>query len=150
MSIVASFFSSGFGAGYSPVAPGTFGSIVGVLLLYVLQFYGFSFGIDLLVFIFVFTLAAYAAIKYLPDTWSHDDQRIVSDEIVGMCVTLLFVPWSWKNVLVGLVLFRLFDITKPLGIRLIDRWKNDWGVLIDDLVAGVYANICLRMIIQYL
>ncbi len=146
MNMLAAWFSAGFGAGYSPVAPGTMGTLVGVVLLWLLNMSGIVNPYMLMTLLVAYILIAYIAIRHLPTSWKHDDQRIVSDEVAGLWLTMIWVPINWKTLVVGFVLFRFFDILKPLGIRKLDNWRNDWGVLVDDLLAGVYANICLRLI----
>jgi phosphatidylglycerophosphatase A len=79
--------------------------------------------------------------------WGEDSYRVVIDEVAGMCITLLFVPVKWPYVLIGLVLFRFFDIVKPLYIRKMELLDGGWGVMMDDVLAGVYANLILQVII---
>lgn len=145
------FMSTGFGSGYSPFAPGTAGTIVGCLMFYVLHsfFPGYfpGSGIESIYFIaliLLFLIIGAKASHYLEPDWGEDPQKIVIDEIVGVWVTLLFVPYSLLNLLLAFVLFRLFDIFKPLYIRKFEGMKNGWGVMMDDVAAGVYANICLQ------
>ncbi|GAB3014790.1 phosphatidylglycerophosphatase A family protein [Spirosoma pulveris] len=78
------------------------------------------------------------------EEWGKDSYRVVIDELAGMCLTLLFIPITVKSLLVGLLLFRLFDIGKPLGIRKLEKLPGGWGVMLDDLLAGLYANLLLR------
>jgi phosphatidylglycerophosphatase A len=92
----------------------------------------------------------YWSILRLPDDWLQDDQRIVIDEVIGMFITMLWLPLNWYTILIGFVLFRGFDIFKPFGIRSFDRKKTNWAVIVDDMIAGVYANIVLRTIIIFL
>ncbi len=79
--------------------------------------------------------------------WGEDSYRVVIDEVAGMCITLLFVPVKWPYVLIGLVLFRFFDIAKPLYIRKMELLDGGWGVMMDDVLAGVYANVILQIIV---
>jgi len=83
----------------------------------------------------------------LPSSWAHDDQRIVIDEVVGVWVTMLFIPLSITNLLIGFVLFRIFDIAKPLGIRKVDQMGGSLSVMVDDLLAGIYANMVFQVLI---
>jgi phosphatidylglycerophosphatase A len=76
--------------------------------------------------------------------WGKDSYRVVIDEIAGMCLSLLFIPIDEKSLLAGLVLFRLFDIAKPFGIRKLEKLPGGWGVMLDDLLAGLYANLVLQ------
>jgi phosphatidylglycerophosphatase A len=79
--------------------------------------------------------------------WGEDSYRVVIDEVAGMCITLLFIPVKWPYVLAGLVLFRFFDIVKPLYIRKMELLDGGWGVMMDDVLAGVYANVILQVIV---
>lgn len=81
--------------------------------------------------------------------WGKDHQRVVIDEISGMCISLLFIPVTIPYVLSGLVLFRLFDITKPFFIRRLEKLPGGWGVMADDVLAGIYANILLHAIVIF-
>lgn len=144
--------STGFGSGYSPIAPGTAGSIVGCVMFYVLNLlfptYFPGFGKDSIYFITLIALFLIIGVKascFLEKEWGEDPQKIVIDEIVGVWVALLFVPYSHVNLLLAFILFRLFDIFKPLGIRKFEKMNKGWGVMMDDVVAGVYANICLQI-----
>ena len=76
--------------------------------------------------------------------WGKDSYRVVIDEMAGMCLTLCFIPISAASLLAGLLLFRLFDIAKPLGIRQLEKLRGGWGVMFDDLLAGFYANLLLQ------
>ena len=143
--------STGFGSGYSPIAPGTAGTVVGCLMFFVLNYFFPQYfpgaGLDSIYFIgltLVFLIIGVKASAYLEKEWGEDPQKIVIDEIVGVWVTLLFVPYSLVNLLLAFVLFRLFDIFKPLYIRKFESMKNGWGVMMDDVAAGVYANLCLQ------
>ena len=79
-------------------------------------------------------------------TWGHDSNRVVIDEWVGMHLSLLMVPIRWETVLVAFLLFRFFDILKPLGIRKLEKLPGGWGVMGDDLLAGLYANLVLQLL----
>ena len=81
-----------------------------------------------------------------PD-WGKDSSRVVIDEVAGQMVTLLFIPLTNTNLLIGLILFRFFDIVKPLGIRKMEKLPAGTGVMMDDVLAGVYANIVLQIIL---
>jgi len=74
---------------------------------------------------------------------------LVIDEVAGMCISLLWLPVNWKYVLMALVLFRFFDILKPLFIRRMEKLKGGWGVMMDDVLAGVYANVLAQFVIYF-
>ena len=83
----------------------------------------------------------------LEAVWGKDSNRIVVDEVAGMCVSLLWIPIRVEYVLISFLLFRFFDIVKPLFIRRIEKLPAGWGVMFDDLLAGVYANVVLQIFI---
>ncbi len=83
----------------------------------------------------------------LEAAWGKDSSRIVVDEVAGMCVSLLWIPVRVEYVLISFLLFRFFDIVKPLFIRRIEKLPAGWGVMFDDLLAGVYANVVLQIFI---
>lgn len=140
------FFATGGGVGFLPGAPGTYGTAVAVLLYwavanlptwhYLLFTFTFSF--------FSVWVAGLAEQSFQ----EHDSQKIVIDEIAGYLVTMLFIPFHWKYSIAGFVVFRLFDIMKPWPIRLIDRkWKGGWGVVGDDLLAGIFGCLVMQGLI---
>ena len=120
---------------------GTMGTIAALPILWGV---GFAFGIE---GIYVFTalsiiIGSFCIFFYQQKRQSHDAKEIVIDEVAGMGVTLCFLPLDFTSLAIGFVLFRLFDITKPYPINLIDhRMNNAFGVMFDDLVAGVYAGL---------
>ncbi|RNI21878.1 phosphatidylglycerophosphatase A family protein [Rufibacter latericius] len=81
--------------------------------------------------------------------WGKDDKKVVIDEVAGMCISLLFIPVTIKSVLAALVLFRFFDIVKPLGIRKTERLPGGWGVMLDDVLSGIYANVLLQLLLLF-
>jgi phosphatidylglycerophosphatase A len=83
----------------------------------------------------------------MEEKWGKDSYRVVLDEVAGMWCTLLFVPFRWEYILAGLVLFRFFDIVKPLYIRRTEAWKKGWGVMMDDVAAGICSNLLLQLIV---
>ena len=137
------------GAGYSPFAPGTMGSIV-AFALYVLM-YQTGFDPDSYYLILVLSsLIGFISTHYVEQIWEHDSSKVVVDEFIGFWITLLFVPYSFLNAVLALVLFRIFDIWKPLGIRTIDtKLGGAAGVILDDVLAGVYACLSLHLLIRY-
>lgn len=80
--------------------------------------------------------------------WGKDSSKVVVDEVAGMLLTLIFIPVSIKYVFVGLVLFRFFDIAKPLFIKKMELFPKGWGVMADDLLAGLYAHLLLQIIVS--
>lgn len=135
-----------FGLGYSPKAPGTVGAL-GALSLFAGLFYlGMSNEAFLLLLILLFFVGIYASNK-VEQYWGEDNGRVVIDEALGMGISVLWVPFSWQYYIGAFALFRLFDIWKPLGIRRAEQLKGGWGVMADDLLAGIYSNIILQTIL---
>ena len=81
--------------------------------------------------------------------WGKDDKKVVIDEVAGMCISLLFLPASGVYIVTGLVLFRFFDIVKPLYIRKAEKLPGGWGVMLDDVLAGICANILLQIVFRF-
>ena len=77
---------------------------------------------------------------------NSDPQEVVIDEVAGMLITLFFIPFTWLNVGIGFALFRLFDILKPWPIASVERIKHGYGVMLDDIIAGVFANFLMQVI----
>ena len=136
--------ASGFGAGYSPVAPGTVGTLVAIPIYLILSRIPFPiYELTLLAFFFLSSWISDRAQNY----WGRKDHpRIVIDEILGFLVTMLWVPKTALLIILGFFLFRFFDIVKPPPIRLAEKAKGGYGVVLDDVLAGVYANIVLEII----
>ena len=135
--------ATGCYAGYVPMAPGTLGTLVAVPLGYLLSLLGPLEGV---LFIAAFAgFAIWVSGEGEKVFQSKDPGLIVIDEMAGFLVTLFLISWSWKNVVTGFFLFRLMDVVKPFPIRRLEsRWPSGWGVVGDDVLAGVYANIILR------
>jgi phosphatidylglycerophosphatase A len=138
--------ASGLGAGYAPVAPGTAGSLLGLLLAYLLSgltgLGGFWYpAVTVLLFLSGILVSGHAETIY----GEKDCGKIVIDEVAGMLITLYLMPASPLYFALGFMFFRLFDITKPFPARGIDRGvKGGLGVMLDDVVAAIYANLCLH------
>ena len=139
-------------AGYSPVAPGTMGAIIGVLdYLILFWLVGSAFYTHMIASVLIlplFFLGVWAS-NQVEAAWGHDPSKVVIDEFVGQWIALLWVPISWQTALAGFVLFRFFDILKPLFIKKLEALPHGWGVMSDDVLAGVYANIVLQGLIYY-
>ncbi|MFK7981025.1 MAG: phosphatidylglycerophosphatase A [Saprospiraceae bacterium] len=147
--------ATAFGAGYVPIAPGTAGALLGCILLAAYtHFIGFNnntnFQIGFSIIIILTTLAGVWATRNLQAEWGEDPSKVVIDEVIGVWINLLFVPLNWQNICIGFVLFRFFDIAKPLGIRKMEAFENGWGVMLDDVLAGIYGNMVLQIILYLL
>ena len=136
------------GAGFSPVAPGTAGSVVGVAIYLLIEaMHAGAYYPHAIIFLFVVGIWASSRVEHL---WGHDAQRIVIDEVVGQMITFGIAAGRYQlsafYVFLGLVLFRLFDIKKPFPIRRLERLKGGLGVVADDVGAGLYALAVLTLI----
>lgn len=143
------FLSLGFGSGLSPVAPGTMGTLVAVLLYLPLA------TLSLWTYIAVLLAATFTGILLCDKTSTtlggHDHPAIVWDEFVGFWITMLFAPAGWIWIIIGFILFRLFDIWKPWPVSLADqKVKGGLGIMLDDVFAGVYALLFLQLIYYYI
>lgn len=136
---LAFVLSTFFGAGLSPVAPGTFGTLAAVPLAYFVGQLAAPGQIAVLVGLSI--VASWAAAETGRALGVVDAGRIVIDEVAGYLLAMLLVPVTWPNLLAAFVLFRFFDILKPWPASFFDRKvKNGVGVVLDDLAAGVYAR----------
>jgi len=134
------FFATGLYIGYLPIAPGTWGTLLG-LLTYLLfsalppLFYALA---TVATFFLAIWVSHWAEI-YLSQ---KDSPHIIFDEVVGILVTMFLIPPTWLTILLGFLFFRLFDIMKPPPAGLINRkLKGGWGIVLDDAVAGIYGSI---------
>jgi phosphatidylglycerophosphatase A len=133
-----------FGAGLGKPGPGTWGSVATVLLwaLYAKLAHPTPTAllIALIVLIaFSLTLGIPAATIVARESGRKDPQFVVIDEVAGQAITLLFSPFDWKHGLIALALFRIFDITKPFPVRQLESLPEGWGIVLDDVAAGLYA-----------
>lgn len=152
------FLATGFFSGYSPFASGTMGAIVATIMWII----GSCFTELNTLYIItlwccvLFTLGSIQPINRLEKVWGEDPSRVVVDEMVGVWICLLAVPQDaelfssryWIFVCMALALFRLFDIWKPLGVRKMESIGGGWGVMMDDILAGLYGGIVM-MTVRY-
>lgn len=145
---------TGFGAGFWPWGPGTAGAVLATVVWFALHAVS-TFAVleaTIVVLILFFTLLGTWVTQRLMPFWGDDPSRVVVDEMVGVWVALLpatdwhsgqLSPDDWKLALAALLLFRFFDIVKPLGIRALDRRRGAFWVMADDLLAGLYAAVII-------
>ncbi len=143
LGVFARLLATGFGSGYAPVAPGTAGSAVGLLLFWPLA--SLPGPGQIVACAAVFVLGAYASTRLARELGQKDPGRAVVDEIVGMWVTLAGLPFGPVTALLGFVLFRVMDVVKPWPARALERLPDGWGIMADDVAAGVYAHLMLRV-----
>ena len=136
-----------FGCGLAPKAPGTFGTLGAIPLVYLFSLLN---PIQYMASTLMFTIAAvFVAHFYEAMTGRHDDKEVVIDEVAGLLVTMAWVPFTATYVVLGFLLFRLFDIWKPYPISYIDKKVGGGiGCVGDDLLAGILSNIILQVVLQ--
>jgi len=139
------FFASGFLTGYFPIASGTVGSFLAILIYLFIP--GFSEPYILVIFILIFLIIGIYTSDFAEKVYGFDPPEVVIDEIVGMWITMLFVPKTFVLSAIGFLLFRVFDIIKPFPAKQSQQIKGGLGIMIDDLIAGFYSLIILHIIL---
>jgi phosphatidylglycerophosphatase A len=143
LSALASIVATGLGSGYAPLAPGTAGSLVGLALFLPLRQLTPALQLVSTAIVFLAGVAASSTVAARVDR--KDPGLVVVDEVVGMWVTLLFLPWTLTTAVVGFLAFRIMDVWKPYPARELEALPGGWGIMSDDLMAGVYANLLVRV-----
>lgn len=146
--------ATGFGSGYSPWAPGTVGTAMACIMLWLLHtglphhFPGSWMQVHWQVgLILLLGGLGVAAVDALEPEWGQDPPKVVVDEVVGFWVAMLGLPIAWPWLLAAFVLFRILDIWKPLGIKMAELLPGGWGVMADDVLAGVYSTVFIHLFI---
>lgn len=140
--IVASFF----GLGFFPVAPGTLTSLA-IVLLYKYLIHVLALPYLLLIFLLLCVLGVLAAAAYSSELKETDPRQVVIDEAAGQFLVLLSITPDWTLLVIGFLLFRLFDILKPFPIRRLERLPGGWGIMADDIAAALMAKALLHLFI---
>lgn len=135
--------------GYAPIAPGTAGSAAG-LLVYLLVWWTQSRALEIALIVVVFAVGTWAASHAERYFGAIDPGPVVIDEVLGQLITLAFIPVGISGAVTGFVLFRVFDVVKPYPANRLERFHGGFGIMADDAMAGIYANIALRVIIWLL
>lgn len=141
-------FATGFGLGYLPGPTGTYGSLLGLLLYWLAIPYLSDSWKTVLAAIFFF-LAVISSTRAAGRFQRQDPGQVVCDEICGQWISLLYLPGSWRTLLAGFLLFRFFDIVKPFPARRLEHLPGGWGIVADDVMAGLYANISLHLLLYF-
>lgn len=142
------FLATGAYTGFFPFMPGTAGSVVGVLLFIIIA--SLSTSVYLLTILAFIALSVWVSERAEKIFGRADASQIVIDEVAGYFVTMAFLPYDWRYIVSGFVLFRIFDIAKPYPVnRINDNVHGGVGVVLDDIVAGVYANLLLQVILFF-
>jgi phosphatidylglycerophosphatase A len=141
--------SSWFGAGLMPLAPGTFGTLTALPLVLVLNHLGELY--EGLALVLLIPLAVWSSSLSERCLGRNDPPEVVVDEVAGFLLTLFLLPLSWLTLCLGFILFRLFDIAKPFPIGWFERkLRGGTGIVLDDLMAGIYANLGLRLLMLWI
>ena len=146
MTRLAVFLATVAYCGYFPIAPGTAGSAAG-LLVYLLVAWAGSPIVEVAAIALVFAAGAWAATHAERFFGGIDPGPVVIDEVLGMLITLAFIPAGWQAMLAGFFLFRVFDVIKPFPADRLEKFHGGFGIMADDAMAGVYANLALRGLI---
>ena len=137
-----------FGSGLMPFASGTFGTLAATPLV---ALSGLFSPLSGALFLMIMSLAAIWASHVVQRLLKKTDpSEVVIDEVAGFLLTMLWIPLSWGTLLAGFLLFRFFDIWKPWPAGPAERFHGGLGIVLDDLVAGLYANLCLRVFLYFL
>jgi phosphatidylglycerophosphatase A len=147
------FLGTGFYTGLSPIAPGTVGSLVATAFIWGLSV---QFGLlALLLFLSFWMIVTLRTASWFEKTYGKDPSVMVSDEWAGQVIPFMTIPFSgdilldWWILLAGFLLFRFFDILKPFGINKLQKLKGGFGILFDDILAGIYALVALKLLILF-
>ena len=141
---IAKLIATVFYVGLIPIAPGTFGTIAAIPLFYALSFTPLYLYLAITVLIILISVWASGVAEEI--FGKTDPGKVVADEVCGYLVTMILVPVTLGNIFFGFLLFRLFDIAKPYPIRKFERLPGGWGIVMDDVMAGVYSCITLHIL----
>ena len=144
----AKLITTCFGIGYIQKGAGTVAAIATCICWYFAWAGGFHSTLAVIITLAITFLGVWSS-GIVATVWGKDPSRVVIDEAAGMCISLLFLPPNLKYIAAGLVLFRFFDIVKPLFINKMEKLQGGWGIMFDDVLAGVYANIILQAIFWF-
>jgi phosphatidylglycerophosphatase A len=142
-------FSTSLGIGYIGKGGGTVAAIACCLGWYLAWAGGYPSLYISLIITLVITIIGVWSSGIVEKIWGTDPARVVIDEVAGMCISLLFLPVRIKYLLFALILFRFFDIVKPLFIRKMEALPGGWGIMADDVLAGVYTNIIVNAVVWF-
>lgn len=144
MKLLSKVISTFFGLGYFPVAPGTITSLV-VILAYKFYLYQLNWPLYLLILFLLFLAGVYTSTKFSAESNKKDPRKIVIDEACGQLLVLFRMSEAWFPVLASFILFRVFDIVKPYPIKKVEALPAGWGIMMDDIVAAIYAGVIINL-----
>jgi phosphatidylglycerophosphatase A len=141
MTALALAFATVLGVGYAPIAPGTFGSAAGLLLWWLLPS---TPAVQVAAIVALFVVGSWSGSVAERHFGRTDPGQVVIDEVMGMLITLLFIPVGWPGAILGFLIFRVADIIKPYPANKLESLHGGVGVMADDGMAAIYANLVLR------
>ena len=141
----ALLISTWFGTGLLPVMPGTFGTAGAIPVYILIDFLGAPY--QVLILLIAIIGAIWSSHRSQNILGTDDPCEIVIDEVAGFLLSVIFIPFTLRNLVAGFFLFRFFDILKPPPIKKIEKVRGGWGIVFDDLMAGVYAHLSLRFLL---
>lgn len=144
MMLISKLIATCFGIGYLQKGAGTLAALFCCLLWYYVDGAHAAAPLQLGLIVLLFFIGV-AAANSVEKVWGHDSNRVVVDELQGMLLALFLLPADWRYLLAAFVLFRFFDIAKPLGIKKMEKFPLGWGVMLDDVLAGLYSNVLLQI-----
>ena len=137
-----------FGIGYVGKGGGTIASIF-YCLIWLLLPAGFSHSIwQVIITILIIFIGVWGS-NFVDAIWGKDSSKVVIDEVAGMAIVLLYVPQNYKYAIIALILFRFFDIIKPFGIKRLESLPKGWGVMADDVLAGIYSLAVIQILLYF-
>ncbi|MCS7250293.1 MAG: phosphatidylglycerophosphatase A [candidate division WOR-3 bacterium] len=143
MDFIKKMFASTFFLGFLPGAPATYSSFFALLFPFFIR------NPYLYIFFFIsYFFLSFLTINQLEKIWGKDDRKITADEVLGILTTFFFIPINFKILILGFLLFRFYDILKLSFLRKVERITGAFGVILDDILAGILANITLRIILM--
>ena len=143
--ILVIFLGSGAFIGFFPFAPGSFASLITLLFLY---FSNASNPVFLFIFSTILFFVGVFICFILEKNWGKDPSRIVVDEVVGMSFSLIFLPKTYLIWGTAFIIFRFFDIVKPYPLKRFEKFKGGWGIMMDDIGAGIYTSIFVNIFVR--
>jgi phosphatidylglycerophosphatase A len=146
MKVLSTALATFGGIGYFPIAPGTLASLI-LALLYKFWFFRIPWPLYLGIGLIIYVIGVWSSGAAADRAGKEDPRTVVIDEVLGQWLALWMVPPLWGYVLMSFILFRFFDILKPLFIRKAETFRAGWGIMLDDILAGVYAGICVNALL---
>lgn len=144
MKWISGIFSTFLGVGFIPIAPGTIAAFI-TAAAYKFFLFKFSWPVYILLMIAVFIAGSIASSIYAKTINKKDPRTVVIDEVLGQLIPLLLLPPEWGLIIAAFFLFRFFDILKPLFIKKTENFPWGWGIMLDDVLSGIYAGIIINI-----